>query len=264
MADGEQPTPASVGAGPRYGIFGGTFDPPHLAHLIVAQEAFARLELDRVYFVPTGQPPHKRGHAISSAADRRAMVERAIDADPRFALSTIELDRAGPSYTVETLRRLRAAWGPLVALDLIVGWDMLLDLPHWYDPAGVVAAASHVVAVHRPGSDPDPNQIDRVRVALPELPTKLIVLPVPQLAISASEVRARVASSLPIRYYVPDSVAQYIADRGIYRPGDVTTRASAGASIGARPSGNGCTHAGYLRAPCVPHDERAPHEEGHP
>lgn len=260
MADGEQRTSASVGAGPRYGILGGTFDPPHLAHLIVAQEARARLELDRVYFVPTGQPPHKRGHVISSAADRRTMVERAIATDSRFALSTVELDREGPSYTVETLRQLRAAWGPLAALYLIVGWDMLLDLPDWYDPAGVVAEATHLVAVHRPGSDPDPDQIDRVRAALPDLPTKLIVLPVPQLAISASELRTRVASSLPIRYYVPDSVAQYIADCGLYRPGSVSTRAS----TGARPTGDGHTDTGYSRAPCALSDERASHEEAHP
>ncbi len=260
MAGGEQRTSASVGAGPRYGILGGTFDPPHLAHLIVAQEAFARLELDRVYFVPTGQSPHKQGHIISSAADRRAMVERAIATNPRFALSSVELDREGPSYTVETLRRLRAAWGPLAALYLIVGWDMLLDLPDWYDPAGVVAEATHLVAVHRPGSDPDPDQIDRVRAALPELPPKLIVLPVPQLAISASELRMRVASSLPVRYYVPDSVAQYIADRGLYRPGGVSTSAS----TGARPVGDGHTDTGYSRAPCALSDERAPHEEAHP
>jgi nicotinate-nucleotide adenylyltransferase len=237
MAGAEQTTRTAEGDALRYGILGGTFDPPHIAHLIIAQEALARLELDRVYFVPTGQPPHKRGRAISPAADRRAMVERAIAGNAGFALSTVDLDRAGPSYSVETLRRLRAQWGPTAALYFIVGWDMLLGLPTWYDPAGVVREATHLAAVHRPGYDPHPDQMERLCAALPELRAKLLLLPVPPIAVSASELRQRVASSLPIRYFVPDSVAQYIADRGLYRAqGDV---------------------------PALD-NERAPHKEAHP
>jgi nicotinate-nucleotide adenylyltransferase len=251
MADGEQRTPTSVGGGPRYGILGGTFDPPHIAHLIIAQEALAQLNLDQVYFVPTGQPPHKGGRVISSAADRSAMVERAIAGNARFALSMVEIEREGPSYTAETLRRLRAAWGSQVALDVIIGWDMLLDLPDWYDPSGVVAEAAHVVAVHRPGYDPDPRQIERVRLALPELPAKLIVLPVPPLAISASELRRRVASSLPIRYYVPDTVAEYIASRGLYR------HAEEAQSVARQD-------AAYSESPQAFQDERVRYGEGSP
>ena len=118
-----------VHAGPRYGILGGTFDPPHLGHLVIAQEAFVRLNLDRVWFLPAGEPPHKARRTISPAADRLAMVERAIAADERFAVSTVELERPGPSYTVDTLRELRALWGPNAWMVLILGWDMLEYLP---------------------------------------------------------------------------------------------------------------------------------------
>jgi nicotinate-nucleotide adenylyltransferase len=209
---------AAVGSAvPRYGVLGGTFDPPHLAHLAVAQEALVRLGLDRVYFVPTGQPPHKVGRAISPAADRRAMVELAIADNAGFALSTVDLDRAGPSYTAETLRRLRAEWGRAAEIALILGWDMLLDLPTWHAPAAVVAASTHIVALHRPGYTADPDQLNRLARALPDLPARLVLLPVPQLAISASDLRQRVALSLPIRYLVPDPVLRFISDHGLYR-----------------------------------------------
>jgi nicotinate-nucleotide adenylyltransferase len=255
MAGGEQH--ASVGSGPRYGILGGTFDPPHLAHLVVAQDVVTRLGLDRVYFVPAGYPPHKTGYAVSTPGDRRAMVERAIAADARFALSAVDLDRPGPSYTVETLRRLRAAWGPTAALHFIVGGDTLLDLPDWYDPAGVVREATYIVAVHRPGYDPDPHQLEALAAALPELPAKLILVPVPQLDISASALRERVASSLPIRYLVPDSVVQYIAEHGLYR--------RAATPPGARParesregSGELAGDVGVLPELCAPGEEARP------
>jgi nicotinate-nucleotide adenylyltransferase len=211
---------ALVGPEPRYGILGGTFDPPHVAHLAMAQEAYARLDLDRVYFVPSGHPPHKRDHPITAAADRCAMVARALEGDARFALSSVELERPGPSYTVDTLCRLRALWGSAAALYLILGWDMLLDLPRWHAPAEVVDATTAVVAAHRPGYDADPVRLRRLRTALPQLASKLILLPVPQLEISASEVRERVASSLPIRYLVPDRVIAYIQERGLYRAPD--------------------------------------------
>jgi nicotinate-nucleotide adenylyltransferase len=215
MRDGAR-EPAAGGS-PRYGILGGTFDPPHIAHLALAQEVYARLGLDRVYFVPAGEPPHKSGHDVTSAAERRAMVERAIAGDRRFALCTVDLDRPGPSYTAETLRRLRALWGPAAALDLIVGWDSLIDLPRWHDPAGVVSGATRLVAAHRPGYPPEPALLDRLAAALPALPARLVLLPVPQLELSGTELRQRVASSLPVRYLVPDGVERYIAEHGLYR-----------------------------------------------
>lgn len=220
-------SPPPQSTAPRYGILGGTFDPPHIAHLVVAQEVLARLSLDHVYFMPAGQPPHKRAHAISPAADRLAMVQRAVADHLGFAVSTVELDRPGPSYTVDTLRQLRATWGEGAGLYLIVGWDMLDDLPRWYDPAGVVAESTGIVAVHRPGYQADDATLDRLDAAVPGLAERLILLPVPQLAISASELRERVASSLPIRYLVPDTVIAYIRDHRLYHGSAATARGTA-------------------------------------
>ena len=175
----------------RYGILGGTFDPPHLGHLALAQEAFAQVGLDRVWFVPTGDPPHKHGHPISPAADRLAMTHLAVDPDERFAVTDVEIRLPTPSYTLATLSALRAEWGD-AELTLIMGWDMLLYLPHWHDPAGVVASVDRVVAGHRPGYRADDAAVQDVEAAVYGLHNKLIVLDGPQLDLSASEsVRAR-------------------------------------------------------------------------
>ena len=208
---------AGVHAGPRYGILGGTFDPPHLAHLVVAQEVYVRLALDRVWFLPAGEPPHKPGRAISAAADRLAMVERAIAADDRFAVSTVELERPGPSYTVDTLRELRAVWGANAWIVLILGWDMLEYLPNWHDAAGVIAGADQIAAMHRPGFAADDSDIATLEDQLPGLRAKLAFVPGPQLAISGTEIRARMAQKLPVRYLTPDAVASYIEMRSLYR-----------------------------------------------
>lgn len=258
-------SPRSRRQGPRVGILGGTFDPPHIAHLFIAQEALARLGLDRVDFVPAGQPPHKAGRRISAAADRVAMLERAIAGNPGFAVNTIELERAGPSYTVETLARLRERWGGATGIALILGWDMLLDLPRWRQPEQIVAAADEIVAFHRPGYDGDGAALAAVAEALPGLAEKLVKLPVPQLGISASELRSRVASSLPIRYLVPDGVAAYIAAHRLYRAG-------ADAAVGAAPAAGGSRHEQDDRAvgpearlTCgAPTDADAPEQEARP
>lgn len=203
--------------GQRIGVLGGTFDPPHIAHLLIAQEAHARLRLDRVLFVPAGEPPHKRGHTISPIADRCAMVARAVADAPGFALSRVDADRPGPSYTVETLRRLRAEYGARATLALVIGADMLLDLPQWHDAAGVVAGADAIVVAHRPGYVEDAAGLRRLHEDLPALAAKLVLLPVPLMGVSASAIRERVASSLPVRYLVPDSVIAYIEEHGLYR-----------------------------------------------
>src|SRR5258705_1501562 len=203
-----------VRAGPRYGILGGTFDPPHLGHLVLAQEVHARLGLDRVWFVPAGVPPHKTGRVVSPAADRSEMVRRAIGGDERCALSDVELTRTGPSYTADTLEQLREQWGRHAVLHLILGWDMLTYLPHWHAPERVLAATDVVVAAHRPGARDD---LARLEQRIPAVTGKVVVLPAPQLDISASALRERVASGLPIRYLVPDTVSEYIDQRGLYR-----------------------------------------------
>lgn len=205
---------------PTYGILGGTFDPPHLGHLALAQEAYTRLALDRVWLVPTGQPPHKVGHVISSVADRRAMVELAIAGDPRFGLSTVELERAGPSYTSQTLALLRAEWGGTVRMVLILGWDMLAYLPHWHEPGQVVACADQIAAAHRLGVAAPEGELARLEEQLPGLAKKVVVLPAPRLEISSSALRSRVAEGLPVQYLTPAVVADYIALRGLYREVD--------------------------------------------
>lgn len=201
----------------RYGILGGTFDPPHIGHLLVAQEAHTRLSLDRVWFVPAGLPPHKPDQPVTIAASRLAMVERAIADDERFAVSTVELERPGLSYTVDTLRALRATWGPSVELFFVLGWDMLLYLPHWHDAPGVLAELDGLVAMHRPGFGGEPQVVAQLQEQIPGVSEKLILVPMPQVELSSSDIRERVARSLPIRYLVPDTVCQYIVQHGLYR-----------------------------------------------
>lgn len=201
----------------QYGILGGTFDPPHLGHLLLAQVVHSALRLDRVWFVPTGEPPHKRGRVIAAASHRLAMVERAIAGDERFAVSAIELTRPGPSYTVDTLRLLRAEWGREVTVTLIIGWDMLAYLPQWHDAAGVVQGADRLAAVHRPGTDVADATIERVAAVVPGLRRKLVLVPMPQIDISSTMIRERVARNLPTRYFVPDLVDSYLREQGLYR-----------------------------------------------
>jgi nicotinate-nucleotide adenylyltransferase len=206
--------------GVRYGILGGTFDPPHLGHLALAQEAYARLDLDRVWFAPAAAPPHKQGHMISSAMDRRAMVELAIADDERFGLDTVDLDRPGPAYTVETLRLLRERWGESAWIGFIIGWDMLLSLPTWREPASALAKLDALIAARRPGySEPDDGEeaaLAELERRLPGVRARLVILPGPQLAISSSDLRDRVAQGLPVRYLTPDPVRAYINARAMY------------------------------------------------
>ncbi len=211
----------SVHADARYGILGGTFDPPHLGHLVLAQEIFTRLRLDRVWFVPTGSPPHKAEQRITAAEHRRTMVELAIADDERFGLSSIELERAGPSYTVDTLRLLRTQWGD-VRISLVLGWDMLLYLPFWHDPRGVIAAADEIATVHRPGFGGNSDELEQLVAQLPELRPKLTLVAAPQLEIAATALRERVATNLPIRYLVPDAVCEYIEANELYRRAEST------------------------------------------
>lgn len=211
------PGPVPLPASRRLGILGGTFDPPHLAHLVVAQEILSRLSLDRVYFVPAGQPPHKIGRTISPAEDRFAMVQHAIAANTSFAVSRVDIDRPGLSYTSDTLRLLRAQWPAGAEITLILGWDMVRDLPNWHEPASVVAQVTRFAVTHRPGYAATPVEVANLDAKLPGLSGKLTIVAMPQLEISASAIRARVASGLPIRYLVPDTVVDYIARHALYR-----------------------------------------------
>ncbi len=191
----------------RWGILGGTFDPIHYGHLAIAEEARERLALARVLFIPTGEPPHKpQGRA--SAEDRCRMTELAIADNPAFAVSRVEIDRPGRSYTVETLRALHAQH-PDTHFSFLIGADMALDFHRWRDPDGILAQAD-VVAITRPGYDLS---------ALATLPAagRLTPLEAPGLLLSSTDLRERVREGRGIRYLVPEAVREFIIERGLYR-----------------------------------------------
>lgn len=187
----------------RVGIFGGTFDPPHLGHLIVAADALVALDLDRVVWIPSAVPPHKRSTVQAPAALRLALVRAAVDGDHRFAVDGLELERPGPSYTVDTLRDLHRR-APEDELFFLIGADNLRDLASWKEPEEIVRVATLAV-LSRGGELP----------ALGALPA--VAVPVTRIDISATEIRRRVAAGRCIRYLVPERVHELIAREGIYK-----------------------------------------------
>ncbi|TMQ71791.1 MAG: nicotinate-nucleotide adenylyltransferase [Candidatus Eisenbacteria bacterium] len=193
----------------RIGLFGGTFDPPHLGHLALAEHARDRLRLDEVRFVPAGQPPHKRGATIAKAAARLAMTRRAVRGNPAFTVSTLEIRRGGPSFTVATLRAV-AAERPRARLYLLIGADSLDDFATWHEPEAILRLATLVVA-GRPGAGAAP------RVRGPARRGGIVRLDNAEIALSSSLVRARVRAGRSVRYLVPDAVAAYIARHRLYR-----------------------------------------------
>jgi nicotinate-nucleotide adenylyltransferase len=198
------------------GVFGGTFDPIHVAHLAVAEAARDALGLQRVLFIPNRQPPHKPDQAVTPAADRLAMVQAAIAGNPAFETSTIEIDRDGPSYTADTLETLRAeqlAAGESGDLALIVSVDALAGLATWHEPARVLELAQLVVAPRDGYPDVDAAAIARL---VPGSEPRIVMLDGPRMRLSASEIRARAAAGRSLRYLVPDAVAAYIGDHGLY------------------------------------------------
>ncbi len=193
----------------RLGLFGGTFDPPHLGHLALAEWARERLRLDRVVFKPAGTPPHKRRAGLSAAAHRLAMTRLAVRGNPAFAVSTLEIERDGPSFTLDTLRELHRRL-PGTRLFLLMGEDSLADLPHWREPAAIARLATPVVAI-RPGTGGT-----RARTALGR---RVRWLDNPGLEVSSSAIRALARTGRSIRYLVGDAVARYIARHRLYARG---------------------------------------------
>ena len=198
----------------RLGILGGTFDPIHNGHLMVAEEARFRLGLSRVLFVPAQVSPLKV-HARPTSAERRCrMVELAIAGNPGFELSRVDLDRPGPSFTVDTLRMLKHQEGTETDLFFIVGEDSIETLLHWRAPEEIVRLC-RLVVVNRPGYDPD---LDRIEDALPGLRESLVRLTgTPELAVSSTDLRRRAHLGWPIRYQVPAAVEAYINRHELYR-----------------------------------------------
>ena len=223
----------------RFGVLGGTFDPIHIGHLIIAQEAVSTLQLDRLFFLPAGDPPHKRNRYIASAAHRLRMVELALAGNPAFAVSLVDVQRSGPSYTEDTLKLLHKQWGPATEIYFVIGWDMLDDLLTWHDPAAVVQQADKLVAVHRPGYEDDARYLAHLEVVLPGILQRLVLLEAPQFAISSSDLRQRIATGRPVRYQVPEAVEQYMLAHKLYRQLQTEEGAAGHAAPGYVPEQRG-------------------------
>jgi nicotinate-nucleotide adenylyltransferase len=194
----------------RIGLMGGTFDPIHHGHLVAAEEARWQFDLDTVLFIPNGQPWQKPV-GVSPAEDRYRMTVIATASNPAFEVSRVEIDHPGPTYTVDTLRRLRAELGEDARLFFITGADAVLHILTWKDREEVLALAEFIAAT-RPGYD-----LERLTERLPLAREWLHPMEIPMLAISSTEIRARVARGAPIQYLVPDGVVEYVAERGLYR-----------------------------------------------
>jgi len=196
----------------RVGLLGGTFNPPHLGHLVCAQEALDQLELDRVLLVPAGRPPHKRIEADPGAERRVAMCRAAVAGDPRFGVSCVDVDRPGPSFSVDTLRALHGQ-APGDDLTFIVGGDMAHSLPEWHEPEALLALAELGVAEREEVRRAD--IIERL-TGLAGAADRVRFFSMPRIDISSSLIRHRAAAGRPLRYLVPDAVADHIAQQGLY------------------------------------------------
>jgi nicotinate-nucleotide adenylyltransferase len=213
-APGAEPQPLAAGGRERIGVLGGTFDPPHVGHLWLATLAADALGLDRVLFMPAAQPPHKRERRITSATDRLLMTRLAIADNRAFELCAIEMERPGPSYTVDSVEELQERFGPAIDLYLVMASDSLNEIDTWREPDRLLSLVEWVVGP-RPGALlPDRAALERRFGAAA---SRIHLLEGPSLDVSSSELRRRVATGHPIRYLVPRAVEELIAERGLYR-----------------------------------------------
>jgi nicotinate-nucleotide adenylyltransferase len=196
-----------MNVGTRIGVFGGTFDPVHNGHLVAASEVAHALQLAEVIFVPTGQPWQKEDRDLSAAEDRYLMTVIATASDSLFSVSRVDIDRPGETYTIDTLRDLRAERGPAAEFFFIMGADALSGVSTWHNTENLFSMA-HFVGCTRPGHSIDANGLGSQGFTLIEIPA---------LEISSTACRDRVRAGRPIRYLVPDGVIQYISKRGLYR-----------------------------------------------
>jgi nicotinate-nucleotide adenylyltransferase len=194
------------------GIFGGTFDPPHLGHLILSAEAHAQLHLDRLLWVLTPDPPHKKDQNISPLEHRLAMLKLALVDSPEFELSTVDLDRLGPHYALDTVEIL-AAQNPGANLVYLMGGDSLRDLPLWHRPADFISACQFIGVMRRPDDGIDLPGLENT---FRGFAAKVLFLKAPLIDISAHEIRVRVAHGRPFRYFLPPAVYQYVEDHALY------------------------------------------------
>lgn len=197
----------------RVGILGGTFDPIHIGHLVAVEEVRVRLALERVAFVPAGLPPHKLDLDVTSAEHRLNMVRLAIADDPNFVLSRVEIDRFGPSYTVDTIELLRDEYSPNVELYFIMGTDSLAELLTWHEPNRLIRLC-RIVALTRPGYHVDLEELNRL---LPGAIARVQLLEMPLLQISSTDLQRRVRMGLSIKHLVPPTVEAYIHQHKLYQ-----------------------------------------------
>jgi nicotinate-nucleotide adenylyltransferase len=197
------------------GVYGGTFDPPHVGHLILAAEAAGQLGLERVLWVLTPGNPLKQGRTISPAAQRMELVQAAIRSDPLFELSAVDLERPGPHYAVDTLRLLAGQY-PGAELVFLMGGDSLRDLPGWYQPQQVTAACAQLGVMRRPHARID---LAALEMLLPGLSAKVQFIQAPLIEISATLIRQRIAAGEPYRYFLTEGVYQLIRARNYYSAG---------------------------------------------
>lgn len=208
----------------RIGILGGTFDPPHLGHLLIAETARVALGLESVLFVPAGEPWLKSGQRITPATHRLRMVQLATADNPDFCVSDCEVRRNGASYTVDTLRELRGAYRPETRLYFIVGSDVLDQFHRWKEPAAILDLC-RLAVIERPGAPRRSSPIDGIAALSERFPDAVAAGAVvsvagPRVDFSASELRRILAAGLSTRYQIPDTVAEYIAEHGLYRAAD--------------------------------------------
>jgi nicotinate-nucleotide adenylyltransferase len=198
----------------KVGIMGGTFDPIHFGHLVTAQTALDLFALDQVIFVPSGNPPHKKEYQVTKATDRHLMTTLAVVANPYFNVSTLELDREGYSYAVDTVKAFKQLYGPNCQLFFITGFDAILEILTWKQYDELINDCTFIAAT-RPGYDL--SQFTRFQKQLPEhIKNKIEVMEVPALAISSTDIRERVKAGRTIKYLLPESVEQYINKHNLY------------------------------------------------
>ncbi len=205
--------------GTRIGVMGGSFDPIHIAHLIMAETAREALSLDIVLFLPAGLQPLKQSKPVTPAEERVQMIGLAIEGNPRFRLSRVDVDRVGPSYTADSMEQLRREWGSAgeVAMWFIIGSDSLMNLPRWREPVRIVAQA-RLAVVRRPTFAADTSGLE---AQIPGITAAIDWVDVPLLEISATDIRRRVREGRSIRYRVPEPVREYIEAKGLYKDQDV-------------------------------------------
>ena len=197
----------------RIGVIGGTFDPIHYGHLAAAEEARVRVNLEKVLFAVAGLPPHKLDEEVTPVEHRLAMVQLGIFSNPDFELSRVDVDRSGPSYTVDTISILQEQWGQGTEMFFILGLDSLVEVPTWHEPERLIQLC-HLVAVARPGFEVDMRQLED---SVPGISSRVEIIGMPEVDISSSDLQRRVREGLPIRYQVPEEVERYIREHRLYQ-----------------------------------------------